>query len=47
MSIADIILSDENQISRLQNMGMTPAEEAKLLSMKDYITRLVDPRSSR
>ncbi|KAG8848832.1 Serine/threonine-protein kinase [Serendipita sp. 411] len=38
---------DDQQIARLQNMGMSPAEEAKLLAMKEYITRLVDPRSSR
>ncbi|KIM24835.1 hypothetical protein M408DRAFT_227086 [Serendipita vermifera MAFF 305830] len=38
---------DEQQISRLQQMGMTPLEEAKLLSMRDYITKLTDPRSSR
>ncbi|KAG8792976.1 Serine/threonine-protein kinase, partial [Serendipita sp. 399] len=38
---------DDQQITRLQNMGMSTAEEAKLLAMRDYITRLVDPRSSR
>ncbi|TFY67174.1 hypothetical protein EVJ58_g1791 [Rhodofomes roseus] len=31
---------DETQITKLQHMGMTPGEEAKLTSMRDYILKL-------
>lgn len=31
---------DEAQIAKLQQLGMTPNEEAKLLAMRDYIWKL-------
>ena len=31
---------DEAQITKLQQLGMTPNEEAKLLAMRDYIWKL-------
>ncbi|KII91699.1 hypothetical protein PLICRDRAFT_51832 [Plicaturopsis crispa FD-325 SS-3] len=37
---------DEIQITRLQNLGMTATEEAKLLAMRDYIQKLARAISS-
>jgi hypothetical protein len=33
---------DETQISKLQQLGMTTSEEAKLLAMRDYILKLAN-----
>ncbi|KAH7928336.1 ARM repeat-containing protein [Leucogyrophana mollusca] len=37
---------DEAQLLRLQNLGMTPADEAKLLAMREYILKLANTTSS-
>lgn len=36
---------DEAQISKLQNLGMTSSDEAKLLAMRDYILKLANATS--
>ncbi|KAF9224775.1 ARM repeat-containing protein [Gyrodon lividus] len=37
---------DEVQLLKLQNLGMTPADEMKLLAMRDYILKLANNASS-
>ncbi|KAH7910911.1 hypothetical protein BJ138DRAFT_1126480 [Hygrophoropsis aurantiaca] len=37
---------DEAQLSKLQNLGMTPSDEAKLLAMREYIVKLANTTSS-
>ncbi|KAF4603205.1 Serine/threonine-protein kinase [Pleurotus pulmonarius] len=37
---------DDAQLKKLQNMGMTSADEAKLLAMRDYILKLANAISS-
>ncbi|KAF9254440.1 hypothetical protein L218DRAFT_1082334 [Marasmius fiardii PR-910] len=37
---------DEAHVLKLQQLGMTPSEEAKLLAMKDYILKLANAQSS-
>ena len=36
----EIFYRDEAQIAKLQQLGMTPNEEVKLLAMRDYIWKL-------
>lgn len=33
---------DEAQLTKLQQLGMTPSEETKLLAMRDYILKLAN-----
>jgi phosphoinositide-3-kinase regulatory subunit 4 len=33
---------DEGHLAKLRQLGMTPAEEAKLVSMRDYILKLAN-----
>ncbi|KAH9058039.1 hypothetical protein EDB83DRAFT_2520935 [Lactarius deliciosus] len=37
---------DENQLAKLRQLGMTPIEEMKLVSMRDYILKLANAISS-
>ncbi|GLB39855.1 putative protein kinase [Lyophyllum shimeji] len=37
---------DEAHLSKLQQLGMTPSEESKLLAMRDYILKLANATSS-
>ncbi|KAF8639172.1 hypothetical protein AX17_001659 [Amanita inopinata Kibby_2008] len=37
---------DEVQLSKLQQLGMTPSEESKLIAMRDYIIKLADATAS-
>lgn len=36
---------DEVQLLKLQNLGMTPADETKLTAMRDYILKLASNAS--
>lgn len=42
MSDIQITSSDENQLSKLRQLGMTSVEEMKLVSMRDYILKLAN-----
>jgi hypothetical protein len=33
---------DEGHLAKLRQLGMSPAEEAKLVSMRDYILKLAN-----
>lgn len=37
---------DEAQLAKLQQLGMTSADESKLLALRDYILKLADARAS-
>lgn len=37
---------DESHLTKLQQLGMTPTEESKLLAMRDYILKLANATSS-
>ncbi|PFH53431.1 hypothetical protein AMATHDRAFT_187356 [Amanita thiersii Skay4041] len=37
---------DESHLSKLQQLGMTPGEEQKLMALRDYIIKLADARAS-
>ncbi|KIJ63655.1 hypothetical protein HYDPIDRAFT_175967 [Hydnomerulius pinastri MD-312] len=41
-----IVSMDETQLLKLQNLGMTPADENKLMAMRDYILKLANNASS-
>lgn len=36
----DSVLRDDAQLTKLQQLGMTPSEEVKLLAMRDYVLKL-------
>lgn len=42
MNDIQITSSDENQLSKLRQLGMTSVEEMKLVSMRDYILKLAN-----
>ncbi len=37
-----VLFRDEGHLAKLRQLGMTPTEEAKLVSMRDYIMKLAN-----
>lgn len=40
-----ICLRDEMQLVKLQQMGMTPSDESKLMAMRDFLPKLAENKS--
>jgi len=41
-----VLRRDEQQLQRLHQLGMKVAEEAKLMAMRDHISKLTDSKAS-